>query len=202
MSATLPRPWRDLRRRPGEDEEWRASSIELFFDLVFVLVVTQLSTLLYDDLTIAGAARTAFLLLVAWWAWIYTTWGTNWFDPDRGPVRAVLVFGMVASMLGAAAIPDAFGDRALLLVVGYVGIQSVRNAFMALATGTQDPLHAPLVRSLAWTLWVGAIWLADSMLSPEAVVRQRRAFRRISASAVSSVIRSALRPTSAMKCAE
>ncbi len=170
MSATLLRSWRDLRRRPGEDEEWRASSIELFFDLVFVLVVTQLSTLLYEHLTIAGAARTAFLLLVAWWAWIYTAWGTNWFDPDRGPVRAVLVFAMLASMLGAAAIPDAFGDRALLLVAGYVGIQSVRNVFMALATDPRDPLHAPLVRILAWTLWVGAIWMAGALAGGEARV--------------------------------
>jgi low temperature requirement protein LtrA len=173
-AAACPRrpcaPWHHVRRRPGEDEEWRASSIELFFDLVFVLVVTQLSTLLYEHLTIAGAARTAFLLLVAWWAWIYTTWGTNWFDPDRGPVRAVLAFAMLASMLGAAAIPDAFGDRALLLVAGYVSIQSVRNVFMALATDRRDPLHAPLVRLLAWTLWVGAIWLAGVLERGEARV--------------------------------
>ena len=51
MSATLRRSWRDVRRRPGEDEEWRASPIELFFDLVFVLVVTQLSGVLYEHLT-------------------------------------------------------------------------------------------------------------------------------------------------------
>jgi low temperature requirement protein LtrA len=106
----------NLRRRPGdEDEEWRASSAELFFDLVFVLVVTQLSALLYSDLTISGATETLFLLLVGWWAWIYTTWATNWFDPDRGPMRALLVLLMLASMLGAAAMPDAFGERALLI---------------------------------------------------------------------------------------
>src|SRR3954463_3386838 len=137
-----------VRREPSdEDEEVRASVVELFFDLVFVLVVTRLSALLIEDLTIAGAARTLFLLLVAWWAWIYTTWATNWFDPDTGPVRAVLVVCMLASMLGAAAIPDALGDRALLLVAGYVGIQSVRNGFMVLATDRGDPLHTALVRS-------------------------------------------------------
>ena len=53
---------------------------------------------------------------------------------------------MLASMLGAAAIPDAFGERALLLVVGYVSIQTVRNAFAVLATRPDDPLHRPLVR--------------------------------------------------------
>jgi low temperature requirement protein LtrA len=158
-----PQSWREVRRRPGE-EEWRASFTELFFDLVFVLVVTQLSALLVDDLTVSGAAKTLFLLLVAWWAWIYTTWGTNWFDPDRGPVRAVLVLGMLASMLGAAAIPDAFGERALLLVVGYVSIQSLRNGFMVLATDRRDPLHTPLRRIFAWNAWVGALWLAGALV--------------------------------------
>jgi low temperature requirement protein LtrA len=129
-----------------------------------VLVVTQLSALLAGDLTVSRAAETLFLLLVAWWAWIYTTWATNWFDPDRGPVRAVLVLGMLASMLGAAAIPDAFGERALLLVVGYVSIQSLRNAFMVLATDVGDPLHRPLVRIFVWNLWVGAIWFAGALV--------------------------------------
>src|SRR3954463_5023117 len=157
-----------VRREPSdEDEEVRASVVELFFDLVFVLVVTRLSALLIEDLTIAGAAETLFLLLVAWWAWIYTTWATNWFDPDRGPVRAVLVLGMLASMFGAAAIPDAFGERAMLLVVGYVGIQSVRNAFMVLATDRNDPLHMPFVRIFAWNLWVGAIWFTGALAGHE-----------------------------------
>ena len=105
---------------------------------------------------------------MAWWAWLYTTWATNWFDPERGPVRRVLVVAMLASMLGAAAIPDAFGDRALLLVVGYVSIQTVRNAFMVLATRPDDPLHRPLVRMFAWTLWVGAFWLAGALADDEA----------------------------------
>ena len=62
-----------------------------------------------------------FLLLVAWWAWVYTTWTTNWFDPDTLEMRTVLLVGMIAGMLGAIAIPDVFGDRAWLLVIGYVG---------------------------------------------------------------------------------
>jgi low temperature requirement protein LtrA len=159
----------DVRRRPrAEDDEWRASWTELFFDLVFVLVVTQLSAYLHVHLTLRGAAETLFLLLVAWWAWLYTTWATNWFDPERGPVRAVLVLAMLASMLGAAAIPDAFGDRALLLVVGYVSIQTVRNAFMVLATRADDPLRRPVVRIFAWTLWVGALWLAGALAEHDA----------------------------------
>ena len=101
-----------IRARRTHGEEARASFIELFFDLVFVLVVTQLSALLLDDVSLDGAARMTFLLLVAWWAWVYTTWTTNWFDPDTLGMRTVLLVGMIAGMLEPIAIPDAFGDRA------------------------------------------------------------------------------------------
>jgi low temperature requirement protein LtrA len=157
-------------RRPSFDEEARASWSELFFDLVFVLAISQLSSLLYDDLTVEGAAETFFLLLVAWSAWIYTTWMTNWFDPNAGPVRVMLVTGMLASLLGAVSIPDAFGDRALLFVAGYVGIQTIRNAFCLLATNDRDPLYLPLVRIFVWNGWVGAIWLAGALVDGEARV--------------------------------
>ena len=153
-----------VRRTPEPGKDPRASFSELFFDLVFVLVVTRLSAYLYEHLSVAGAAQTLFLLLVAWWAWIYTTWTTNWFDPDTGPVKALLLLLMLGSMLGAISIPDAFGDRALLLVVGYVGIQTVRNAFCVLAVDPGDPLHTPLRRVLIWNAWVGLIWLAGALV--------------------------------------
>ena len=70
-----------------EGEEQRATALELFFDLVFVFAITQLSHLLVEHLDLEGAAQTVFLLLVVWWAWIYTTWMTNWFDPDTIAVR-------------------------------------------------------------------------------------------------------------------
>ena len=69
-------------REPDQGEQ-PTTAVELFFDLVYVFAVTQLSQLLVHDLTWAGAARTAFLLVVVWWAWIYTTWMVNWFDPGR-----------------------------------------------------------------------------------------------------------------------
>ncbi len=149
-------------RRPGQ------SFVELFFDLVFVLAVTQLSSVLIEALTVWGAAETLFLLLTAWWAWIYTTWMTNWFDPETRPVRAILLVGMFASLCGAIAIPEAFEDRAGLFVVGYVGIQLVRNAFMVLATQRSDPFRAPLVRIFVWSAWVSVIWLAGALVEGDA----------------------------------
>ena len=84
--------------------------LELFFDLVYVFAITQLSHLLLDDLIGRRRRRTpAFLLLVVWWAWIYTTWMVNWFDPARprsGPCSPAV---MLASLLMAAALPEAFG---------------------------------------------------------------------------------------------
>jgi low temperature requirement protein LtrA len=160
-----------LRRHHAEDDSPAlTSSVELFFDLVFVLAVTQLSSVLVDDLTVAGAGKTLFLLLAAWWAWIYTTWMTNWFDPEERFVRGVLLVGMLASLFGSIAIPDAFGDRAWLFVGGYIGIQLGRNAFMVLAAGRSDPLHAPLVRILVWSAWVSMIWLAGALVEGDARV--------------------------------
>src|ERR687884_219567 len=101
-----------LRTRDGGEQ--RATPLELFFDLVYVFAITQLSHLLLGHLSWPGAARTLLLLLAVWWAWIYTAWFTNWFDPDRRPVRAVLIAGMAAGMLMAAALPRAFGDRGLV----------------------------------------------------------------------------------------
>jgi len=72
---------REGLRRPGDTEQ-RATSLELFYDLVFVLAVTQISHLLLDDLTWGGAGKATLVLLVVWWAWNYTTWVTNELDPD------------------------------------------------------------------------------------------------------------------------
>jgi low temperature requirement protein LtrA len=149
-------------RRPT-DRQSRVTSAELFFDLVFVFVVTQLSTRLTHDLSVEGAAKTALLLLAAWWAWVYTTWATNWFDADTLVVRAILLVGMFAGMLGAISIPDAFGARAPLLVAGYVAIQALRNLFVLVATDRDDPLYRPLERIVGWTCAVMPLWIAGAL---------------------------------------
>jgi low temperature requirement protein LtrA len=151
-----------IRRRPHEHS--RVASVELFFDLVFVFVVTQLSNRLVHDLTLGGAAKTGMLLLAAWWAWVYTTWTTNWFDAGTLVVRATLLVGMFAGMLGAISIPLAFGARAPLLVVGYVGIQFFRNLFIFLATDRSDPLYRPFQRILGWTCLVTPLWIAGALV--------------------------------------
>src|ERR671916_2530195 len=105
--------------RARTEGEQRATFFELFFDLVYVFAVTQLSHYLLAKLSWAGAAETALMLVALYWAWNYTTWMTNWFDPDTAPVRLVLVFVMVASLLMAVAIPGGFGGDAVVFAGGY-----------------------------------------------------------------------------------
>ena len=61
----------------------RVTFVELFFDLVFVFAVTQLSHTLLEHLQPLGALQTALLMMAVWWVWIYTSWVTNWLDPEQ-----------------------------------------------------------------------------------------------------------------------
>ena len=157
-------PRAGLRR--SDEDELRVTNLELFFDLVYVFAITQLSQFLLGHLDAGGAAKTLLLLLVVWWAWGYTTWMTNWFDPDAIPVRLVLIAVMLASLGMSIAIPQAFGDRALLFAGSYVALQAVRNCFVVWATADDDPLRAGFQRILAWGLAAGALWIAGA-LAPE-----------------------------------
>jgi hypothetical protein len=88
-----------LRTRNGGEQ--RVTPLELFFDLVYVFAVTQLSHRLLEHLSLRGVLETLMLFLVVWGVWVYTAWFTNWFDPDRLPVRLVLVAVMLATLSSA-----------------------------------------------------------------------------------------------------
>jgi low temperature requirement protein LtrA len=152
--------------RANRDQEQRATALELFFDLVFVFAVTQLSHGLVEHLTWTGAAQTLFLLLVVWWAWVYTTWMANWLDPDTGGVRLILLAGMLASLLMAIAIPEAFGDRALLFAAAYTALQVVRNGFIAWASPPGSRLRLTFVGILSWSVAVGVLMIGGAV-APE-----------------------------------
>ncbi len=153
--------------------EQRVTFLELFFDLVFVLVITQLSQLLLDDLTPRGAAEMLFLLVAIWVAWVYTTWWTNSFDPNAVPVRLVMLVMMLAGMMMALAIPEAWGDRALLFAVSYVGLHVVRNGFAVVAAnrvGADPNLRIGLLRLFIWSVATGALWIAGAIAGGPALV--------------------------------
>ena len=141
-----------LRARRGHEHN-RVTFVELFFDLVFVFAVTQLSHGLLEHLTLLGALQTGLLMMAVWWAWIDTTWITNWLDPERPPVRLLLFALMLAGLVLSASIPKAFENRALPLALAYVLMQTGRNLFMLWALRasrrrqlSQFPAHRRLAR--------------------------------------------------------
>jgi low temperature requirement protein LtrA len=150
-------------RREGEQ---RATFFELFFDLVYVFAVTQLSHHLLADISWAAAAETAFMLVALYWAWNYTTWMTNWFDPDTVPVRLVLVFVMLASLLMSVAIPEGFGQYALLFACAYLGMQIGRNAFVVAVT-PRGRFNQNFRQILAWSVLSAPLWVAGGIVDAD-----------------------------------
>ena len=157
----------DIRfvRRRGEEQ--RATYFELFFDLVYVFAITQLSHYLLAHLTWAGAAHAAFLLCAVYWAWNYTTWMTNWFDPEVAVVRVVLVLVMLASLLMAVAIPEAFGDHGLLFAASYCALQIGRNAFVVAVTPA-GPFHRNFEQILGWSIVSVPLWIGGALVHGDA----------------------------------
>jgi low temperature requirement protein LtrA len=156
----MPSP--SLRRPAGTDQ--RATSLELFYDLVFVFAVTQVSHHLLDDLTWRGAGQSALLLLVVWWSWNYTTWVTNELDPESGIVRLLMIALMVASLLMAAALPDAFGSEAGLFVGSYLAIQVGRHTFLTFAAADPGTIERERAgRNLTWFVAAGVFWVAGAI---------------------------------------
>ncbi len=99
-----------------------------------------------------------------WWAWIYTTWMANWFDPGSPSVRAVLTGVMLASLLMAAALPGAFGEDGALFAISYVVLQVGRNAAAASLLGRDHPLRDVFERLVGWSAASGVLWLAGAAL--------------------------------------
>src|SRR3712207_5799535 len=163
-------PGGPLRARNGGEQ--RVTPLELFFDLVYVFAITQLTHRLLEHLTLSSALETLMLLLVVWGVWIYTAWFTNWFDPTRLAVRLVLVAVMLASLLMSVAIPEAFGERGLMFALAYVAIQVGRTAFTFIALrkslGDSHPLSRNFQRVLCWLVAGGVLWIIGGLLDAEA----------------------------------
>jgi low temperature requirement protein LtrA len=156
-------PIRHLRPR-GDGATQPTTAVELFFDLVYVFAVTQLSHLILDHLSVGAVASACFLLVVVWWAWINTTWMVNWFDPASPAVRAVLTGVMLASLLMAAALPEALGEHGLLFAASYVALQVGRNVAAASLLAREHSLRDVFERLVVWSALTGVLWLTGAAL--------------------------------------
>ena len=153
-----------LRDRDGGHA--RVGFVELFFDLVFVFAVTQLSHALMANPTLDGLVRTTLLMMAVWWAWMYTTWATNWLDVEHRLVRGVLFALMAAGVVMSAAVPEAFGRHGLAFGAAYALIQVGRAAFVLWAVRRDEVLFRNFVRILVWLAIAGGLWIAGGLAEP------------------------------------
>ena len=153
-----------LRVRDGHAHH-RVTYVELFFDLVFVFAVTQLSHGLLEHLTPLGALQFGLLMIAVWWAWIDTAWITNWLDPEKPAVRMLLFALMLGGLVLSVSIPKAFDERAMAFALAYVLMQAGRNLFMLWALKRHDPgNYRNFLRITAWHVSAALFWIAGSFL--------------------------------------
>lgn len=145
----------------------RVGFVELFFDLVFVFAITQVSHLLLHHLTLAGLLETTLIFLGVWWVWIYTTWVMNRLDPEEVRVRGLLFALMVAGLFLSMSIPEAFADRGMVFALAYVTMQLGRSLVM-LGFGWGEPrLRRSYLRISAWMAGSGLFWIVGALTPPD-----------------------------------
>ena len=159
LVSAAPQTPRLLRDRSGVQ---RVTNIELFFDLVYVFAITQLSHYLLGHADLRGALQAGLLLLMVWLVWAYTTWVTNWLDPDLMAVRLLLVALMLASLAMSVSLPRAFEDLGLWVGGAYAVQQIGRTVFMMIAL-RGHPLEANFQRILAWCVASSAFAVAGGL---------------------------------------
>jgi low temperature requirement protein LtrA len=122
-----------MQERSMAEREQRVTPLELFFDLVFVYAITQVTRLMSEDLTWRGVGHGLLVLAALWWAWTGYAWLTNTLEPEEGLVRAGMFGGMAAMLVAALAVPDAFGAQAVLFGVAYVLLRVLNLALYVIA---------------------------------------------------------------------
>jgi low temperature requirement protein LtrA len=145
----------------------RVTPLELFFDLVVVFAITQVTTFLSRDPTWAGLLRGLLLLGALWWAWSAYAWLTNTLDPEEGAVRLAVLAAIAAMLIVSLAAPRAFGRNGVIFGVGYLVVRALHLVLFAIAgRGDRDLSRAALTilpgATLAPILLVVAAFVSGS----------------------------------------
>ena len=145
--------------RDGE----RVSPLELFFDLVFVLAITQCTSLMAHDPSWRGLARGLVVLGLLWWSWVGYAWLTSVVDPEEGSVRIVLFAAMAALLVTSLCVPDAFGDLGLTLALAYGSVRAAHIALFVLASRDDPELrHSVVGLAVSTAVGVGVLVLGSA----------------------------------------
>jgi low temperature requirement protein LtrA len=119
----------------------QVTPLELFFDLVFVLAITQCTQLMSANPTLTGLARGLLVLALLWWGWVGYAWLTSVVDPEEGAVRGAIFAAMAAFLVVALCIPEAFGNRALAFALAYGVVRLAHIGLFMLASREEDGLR-------------------------------------------------------------
>ena len=140
------------------------SPLELFFDLVFVLAITQCTALMAAQPTWAGLGRGLVVLRLLWWSWVGYAWLTSVVDPDEGPVRLVLFVAMAAVLVTSLCVPHAFGDLGLTFAVAYGVVRASHIALFVLASRDDAGLrHSVVGLALSTAIGIGALIVGSQL---------------------------------------
>jgi low temperature requirement protein LtrA len=128
------------------DSEARVSTIELFFDLVFVFAITQVTGVVSHEPTAAGLGRGVLLFAVLWWGWGAYAWLTNTVDTNASGPRAVLLAAMAGTLVIALAVPTAWGDGGVAFGLGQLVVMSLHAALFSLAGDNPEATRRGVLR--------------------------------------------------------
>jgi low temperature requirement protein LtrA len=148
----------EAERELEHDDEHRVTPLELFFDLVFVFAITQVTSLLANDPTWGGVLRGMLVLAALWWAWAVYAWLTSAMDVDEGGIRLTMLASMGAMLVVALAVPGAFGDDAVLFGVAYLLVR-VLHLVLSTIAARDDPDRRGALLRFAPTAVLGALLL-------------------------------------------
>jgi low temperature requirement protein LtrA len=141
----------------------RVTPLELFFDLVFVLAITQCTALMADEPTWTGLGQGMLVLGVLWWSWVGYAWLTSVVDPEEGATRLVIFAAMAGLLVAALCVPEAFGDSALLFGCAYGVVRFSQIALMILASRDDPSLRRSTLGLAGGTaIGVGLIMAASA----------------------------------------
>lgn len=144
--------------REGE----RVTPLELFFDLVFVLAITQCTALMSAEPTVGGLVRGLLVLGMLWWAWTGYAWLTSVVDPEEGAVRLVIFGAMAALLIVSLCVPQAFGELALVFALAYGAVRIAHIALFILASPDDDGLrHSVLSLAMSTAVAITLLCVAS-----------------------------------------
>jgi low temperature requirement protein LtrA len=134
------------RREQAMEREERVTPLELFFDLVFVFAVTQVTTMIAHDPTWRGLGQGLLVLAALWWAWVGYAWLTNTLDPEDLSMRFTVFGAMGAMLVAALAAPQAFGEDGVLFGAAYLVVRVLHVVLYEEGSRGEPELHSSVIR--------------------------------------------------------